>query len=382
MLLLYKDRVKEVASNKPNASTAFNLPDSAPTGFQSFDAAYATNAAMECMATNGTDWESFIGTFTAGSPDTLARTTLLASSTGSSIDWSSGGDVTVFVTPSSKSLNQFSNLLEGITPGGRLTLESGVPVSTTDQTSKSTLYYTPYVSNIISLWDGSAWSPIEFTETSITLSGLTANLPYDVYAYRNGGTLALEFLAWTSITARATAVTIQDGRYCKSGDKTRLLLGTFYAVTTTTTEDSQINRYLCNVYNTVNKPFFYDTNDAGHSYSSSTFREYSGTTNRINAVSTGTGNSLNVTPSAILTLSAATNGRLGISENVTTSSVAGVLLDAPFFTGASGNLRASPGVYFTIPRAGHSFFALVEASSVNGQSASFSFARIRGNFEC
>ena len=31
MPLLYKDRVKEVASNKPNASTTFNLPDSAPT---------------------------------------------------------------------------------------------------------------------------------------------------------------------------------------------------------------------------------------------------------------------------------------------------------------------------------------------------------------
>jgi len=61
--------------------------------------------------TNGTDWESFIGTFTAGSPDTLSRTTLLSSSTGSSIDWSSGGDVTVFCTTSSKTLNDLINLL-------------------------------------------------------------------------------------------------------------------------------------------------------------------------------------------------------------------------------------------------------------------------------
>lgn len=105
MPLNYKDRVKEVASNKPNASTAFNLPDSAPTGFQPFDSAYASADIMECMATNGTDWESFIGTFTAGSPDTLARTELLASSTGSAIDWSSGGDVTIFGTPSSKEFN-------------------------------------------------------------------------------------------------------------------------------------------------------------------------------------------------------------------------------------------------------------------------------------
>lgn len=109
MPLLYKDRVKEVASNKPNASTAFNLPDSAPAGFQSFDAAYATGETMECMATNGAAWESFIGTFTAGTPDTLARTTLLASSTGSAIDWSSGGDVTVFVTPSARAIDRLQN---------------------------------------------------------------------------------------------------------------------------------------------------------------------------------------------------------------------------------------------------------------------------------
>jgi hypothetical protein len=110
-MILYKERVKEVASNKPNASTPFNLPDSAPTSFQSFDSAFTSADTMECLATNGTAWESFIGTFTSGSPDTLTRTTLLASSTGSSIDWSSGGDVTVFCTTSSKTLNDLINLL-------------------------------------------------------------------------------------------------------------------------------------------------------------------------------------------------------------------------------------------------------------------------------
>lgn len=110
MPLLYKGRVKEVASNKPNASTAFNLPDSAPTGFRSFDAAYATGEIMECYATNGTAWEEFIGTFTAGTPDTLTRTTLLDSSTGSAIDWSTGGDVTVFVTPSGSFLSNIDNI--------------------------------------------------------------------------------------------------------------------------------------------------------------------------------------------------------------------------------------------------------------------------------
>src|SRR5574343_1498427 len=128
MPLLYKGRVKEVASNKPNASTAFNLPDSAPASFRSFDAAYATGETMECYATNGTDWEEFIGTFTAGSPDTLARTTLLDSSTGSAIDWSAGGDVTVFVTPSSRELNALHSVSRSYISGLEIVWSSNTQI--------------------------------------------------------------------------------------------------------------------------------------------------------------------------------------------------------------------------------------------------------------
>src|SRR5262249_14683861 len=60
-----------------------------------------------------------------------------------------------------------------------------------------------------------------------------------------------EMLAWTSTGGRATDVTIQDGRYCKITDKTRLYLGTFFPTTTTTTEDSVARRFLRNAYNRV-----------------------------------------------------------------------------------------------------------------------------------
>jgi len=53
---------------------------------------------------------------------------------------------------------------------GRLTLESGVPVSTTDQTAKTILYYTPYVGNIVSLYSGTAWEDKTFTEIHIDLT--------------------------------------------------------------------------------------------------------------------------------------------------------------------------------------------------------------------
>lgn len=99
MARLHPSNVKEVASNKPASSaTAFNLPDSATAPYRSFDSALATGDTVPVHATNGTAWQDFIGTFTAGTPDTLAQTTLLDSSTGAFIDWSAGGDVTLEIS--------------------------------------------------------------------------------------------------------------------------------------------------------------------------------------------------------------------------------------------------------------------------------------------
>lgn len=50
---------------------------------------------------------------------------------------------------------------------GRLTLESGVAVSTTDQTAKTVLYYTFFGGNRISLYSNSAWNRRIFTELSV-----------------------------------------------------------------------------------------------------------------------------------------------------------------------------------------------------------------------
>lgn len=98
MARLHPSNVRETASNKPaSGATAFTLPDSATAPYRSFDTALATGDTVPVHATNGTDWQDFIGTFTAGAPDTLAQTTLLESSTGSFIDWSAGGDVTLEV---------------------------------------------------------------------------------------------------------------------------------------------------------------------------------------------------------------------------------------------------------------------------------------------
>ncbi len=129
---------------------------------------------------------------------------------------------------------------------GRLTLTTATPVTTSDVTAAATVYFTPYAGNRIALYDGAAWTMLTFAEISIALGTLTNDLPYDVFAYNNAGVVACEILAWTSKTARATALVLQDGVLSKTGALTRRYLGSFHTTATTTTEDSLVKRLLFN----------------------------------------------------------------------------------------------------------------------------------------
>jgi hypothetical protein len=155
---------------------------------------------------------------------------------------------------------------------GRLTLESGVPLSTTDQTSKSTLYLTPHRGHGITLYDGTRWKGYTFTEPSLALSGLTVDKNYDVFAFVSGSTVTLELgPAWTNDTTRATALVRQNGLWVKSGATTRLYLGTLRAVTATTTHDTVGARFLYNEFNRAPRLLSIYQNTP-HSYASATYR--------------------------------------------------------------------------------------------------------------
>jgi hypothetical protein len=133
-------------------------------------------------------------------------------------------------------------------PEGRLTLESGVPLSTSDQTAKTSVYYTPYLGKRVSLYDGTRWRLYEFSEVTLALGTITDAKNYDVFLYDNAGTLTLELsAAWTNDTTRADALTTQDGIDVKSGATTRRLVGTIRTTSTTTTEDSLAKRFVGNM---------------------------------------------------------------------------------------------------------------------------------------
>ena len=87
MAVTYGDRVQETFTTTGTGTISLG---GAVTGYQAFSAVVANAGTCYYAATDGTNWEVGLGTY-ATSGNTLARTTILASSnSGSAVSWSSG----------------------------------------------------------------------------------------------------------------------------------------------------------------------------------------------------------------------------------------------------------------------------------------------------
>lgn len=88
-------------------------------------------------------------------------------------------------------------------PQGYLTPTSGTAIVTGDVTAATAVYYTPYVGNMVPIYDGSWLQAYFFSEQTLTLtSSQAANNIYDVFAFLNSGSVIIGTgPAWTSATA-------------------------------------------------------------------------------------------------------------------------------------------------------------------------------------
>lgn len=168
-------------------------------------------------------------------------------------------------------------------PGCRLTLESHVPVSTSDQASKSTIYYTAFKHGGVPLYDGSSWATYYLPggEISASVPSATSSAkPFDVFVYLDSGSPALEFIEWSSTTARATNIinTSSPYLYTKTGDPSRLYIGTIHCTTSGQTSDAERTRYVWNMYNRVHRHLFWQGPNTTWTYGA-------GSTRFVNAVS-------------------------------------------------------------------------------------------------
>lgn len=251
----------------------------------------------------------------------------------------------------------------------RLTLTSGTPVTTSDVTAATTIYVTPYLGAMLSLYYSSAWLSYAVTEKSVlatasqtgtttngsaVISGLTdtsqlvrgmkvtgtnvgaaavinsvdsatqvtvsvnstgsasntitfklpASKNYDVFAVPTSSSAYRIQLgpAWTSDTARASAVTFanaQDGvlvndSIIASGDSNSIAAkgGRYIGTIRTTatdgqTEDSEANRLVWSMFNRVAKRL-YISQSSTHTYNSASFRSWNNSTaNRVTFVTGG-----------------------------------------------------------------------------------------------
>lgn len=328
MTATHKNFLKTTISAVASAGLGAFTVSTASSGYRTFGSGDDGKTFDGVTIKEGTAWEVRDGCVYTHSGTSLSRGTLQDSSTGSAIAFTSAAVVEQNPSAGFADLTQLARA--SVMPGGRLTLESGVPVSTTDQTAKTNVYYTPFVHNVVPLWDGYKWVPVEFTEKTLALGTLIANRPYDVFGYLSAGALTLEMNGWAASTVtmtiaspgvvswtahghangdpimfettgalptgvvagttyyvvnkatdtfqlaaatsgtainttgtqsgthtaysqavRASAILLQEGRLCKSGDPTRLLLGAFRTGTSTTVDFTSRKRNVFNLYNRV-----------------------------------------------------------------------------------------------------------------------------------
>ena len=165
------------------------------------------------------------------------------------------------------------------TPGGRLTLTTALPVTVSDVTAATTVYYAIDKDNRAPFWMGFRFAEAKFTELSLALSSNSGHTGYhqsgknfDVFLINDAGTLRLATgPAWTSDTARGTgagttelarsdgfmtnAVTMTARFGSASGNTVSvaagraLYVGTFRCTADGQTEDSFAKRFAWNAFN-------------------------------------------------------------------------------------------------------------------------------------
>jgi hypothetical protein len=258
-----------------------------------------------------------------------------------------------------------------VAPGGRLTLTTATPVTTADVTAATTLYYTPFRGNVIALYSGSAWVYRTFTELSITLASLTANLPYDVFVYDNASTATLELTAWTNTTTRATALVTQDGIYVKTGATTRRYVGTICITGTTgQCEDSAAKRLVWNYYHRVPKIVRVLDGTDSWTYAFAVWRQArAATTNQIAIVHGVAETPLSL---AVLVMSGCDTASIpvyiAIGEDSTSSPSASCVRHVVYINLSVSTLQPQQAVLDIVPAVGYHYYAWLEyaaAGSVN-----------------
>lgn len=286
---------------------------------------------------------------------------------------------------------------------GRLTLQTGVPVMTTTQSAKTTIYYTPYKGRYVPIYDGSSLVMTDIggelsqatTDSTKSPAAVANNANYDLFVWNDSGTIrCTRGPAWTSDTARGTgagttelagvlgiyvnAVAITNGPAANRGT---------YVGTVRSNGSAQIDHIfgttanpptagffgIWNYYNRTQLSTFVADTATAWTYSGSTFRSANNSTNnRVSFISGLAEDAVHAAYGQSSVSGASGTGVVGIGLD-STSTPSGYSLPA----GVSGASTVGPATaYFSgAPQIGFHFLQAIEVAS-NGVSQTFHWAGI------
>ena len=313
-------------------------------------------------------WTSGSGTVTESGTRAFTGTNTFAGTETHTATETHSGTITHSGTDTFSGTQDFTgtvkNLLRGICEG-RLTLTTGSPVTDSDVTAATTIYFAPYKGSRISVYDGSDWVLFGFTELSIAVPSTTSQM-YDVFVYDNSGTLTLELTAWTNDTTRATALTTQDGVYVKTGATTRRYLGSFRTTGVSgETEDSIAKRYVWNYYHRTERPMRVVEATNTWTYTTATFRQANAAAaNQLDYVQGVSEDPVTAEVIAIGENSSVTNIVAGIGVDSTSTNSAQIF--APGLVYVVNTRQIVSAKYRGFPGVGRHYLAWLEYSAATG----------------
>lgn len=266
--------------------------------------------------------------------------------------------------------------LTRVVPQGRLTLETGVGVSASDQLAKTSIFYTPYTGDIVPIFDGAVWALFVFTEIPLALDATITDAGFhesgknfDLFVFNDGGTLRLGTgPAWTNDTTRSATLTRLSGlltngaaitlRFGSATGNTvsvstnrATYVGTMRASANGQCEDSMAKRFLWNTHNRVRRPMEVIETTNTWTYSTEAWRQMNGSTanqlamvrgfNEDSARAYATGvNTTNQTAVQATKMGVGVDSTTVVSglvcENVTTSTTVGVTSMGATYSGLPG----------------------------------------------
>jgi len=245
-------------------------------------------------------------------------------------------------------------------------------------TAATTIYFIPYNGNNIAIYNttNTEWDNLTFIETSISVPS-TTNQMYDIWAYNNAGTLALELLAWTNDTTRATALNVQDRVYVKNGDASRRYIGSFRTTGVSgQTEDSVSKRYLWNYYNRKNRKLLYSDTTL-HAYNSATIRYWNNNSAvRVEFVCGGIEDSFQAGYWANLQQASGSQPRLGLGLNTNTAYSS----EKIGLGNISSGVTMYGNTYTDFPSVGFNYLAILESVVVSSGSPFYQETSVNMNY--